>query len=850
MATWRRLVVLVVLITSGSAGRGQEPSQARAALDEASAAIRAGNYQAALPLAERAVALAESSPDPTVLGRALAELGRTQWGRGQYATARATLDRGLEVFRRLDDASGVAELLMRLGENEFSQGRYESALSHYARALESNARAPVRLREAQIRSNMGSALRFLGRLDEAAAAAGEALGMFRLLGDEAGAGQALTFLGIIHRARADYQKAIAAYSEAIALRQRLGDRRGQAQTLGNLGNVYLDLGDYERAVDAYTRSMAIADEVGYTAQSGFSRANLAAVLADLGRGAEALARMEQALALWRQINRRPEVGRTLRHIGVALLHDRGDAAGARAAFDEALAIAREIKDADLESLTLVELGSLALVQGDAARAIAMFDEGLAIARRSGSPDLEYKLLAERGRTRLRTGAHDAAIGDLRASAAIVNDIRARVTSDEAKIAFLDTRQAVFQDLATGLLEKGQVREALEAAESGRARALADALESRQAGPPGDSSTAVESPLFDEIQATVRRLDATLVEYLLTDSALLAWVVSPDGAIHVARTAVDPKRLAELVRTLVDMMNAPAAPRENPARARAVLSDLHRIAVAPIAAWLPGRPATLLLIVPHGPLALVPFAALEDAGGTPLVSRHSVSVAPSIAMFRYTGKSRRSSSATAAASGDAGSMIFAAPQAPADAGLEPLAGSLDEGRRVALRLSRHAPRLLSGKDATEDRAKRAVGRAKYLHFATHGLVSETRPANSALVLSDGAGEDGYLRAREVYGLQLVADLVVLSGCSTARGRFTGDGVFGLPRAFLYAGAPSVVASLWDVSDRATVSLMDRFYAELDRTSDKAAALRAAQLETRQRYPHPALWAPFILVGEPR
>ena len=170
--------------------------------------------------------------------------------------------------------------------------------------------------------------------------------------------------------------------------------------------------------------------------------------------------------------------------------------------------------------------------------------------------------------------------------------------------------------------------------------------------------------------------------------------------------------------------------------------------------------------------------------------------------------------------------------------------------MTARLGRFTPTLLQGAQASEQFAKHKLGGAAFVHFATHGLVSEVRPSDSSIVLAAGGGEDGYLRAAEIYGLELTADLVVLSGCGTARGRLTGDGVFGLPRAFMYAGTPSIVASLWDISDRATVFLMDRFYAELLRTGDKAGALRVAQLETRQQYPHPALWAPFVMIGEPR
>ena|SRR5262250_3393157 len=112
-----------------------------------------------------------------------------------------------------------------------------------------------------------------------------------------------------------------------------------------------------------------------------------------------------------------------------------------------------------------------------------------------------------------------------------------------------------------------------------------------------------------------------------------------------------------------------------------------------------------------------------------------------------------------------------------------------------------------------------------------------------------GEDGWLRVGELFDLELHADLVVLSGCSTGTGKLSGDGTLGLARAFMYAGTPSIIVSQWDVSDVSTAFLMERFYSELMAGRSKAEALRAAQLAARKRYPHPALWAAFTLVGEP-
>ena len=150
----------------------------------------------------------------------------------------------------------------------------------------------------------------------------------------------------------------------------------------------------------------------------------------------------------------------------------------------------------------------------------------------------------------------------------------------------------------------------------------------------------------------------------------------------------------------------------------------------------------------------------------------------------------------------------------------------------------------------------MGAYRIVHFATHGVLNTQRPALSGLVLSllDPAGrrQDGFLRLHDVYNLQLAADLVVLSGCQTALGKEVGgEGLVGLTRGFLYAGADRVVASLWQVDDESTAELMKRFYRAMLRDGRRPAeALRAAQLELAadRRWSAPFYWAGFVLQGE--
>ena len=409
---------------------------------------------------------------------------------------------------------------------------------------------------------------------------------------------------------------------------------------------------------------------------------------------------------------------------------------------------------------------------------------------------------------------------------------------------------MFRDLALLLVGAGRAEEGLEAAEAGRARAFADLLAQRRrprSDPRGPAAlpTAGSTTVAD-VRATAKRLQATLVEYLVTEGRLLAWVVDPRGALHVASSDVTRERLDSLtksVRAGIDTVD-PAARRRTSAL-RGVLRELDRLLIGPVVPWLPASPEAPLIVIPHGPLALVPFAALEDETGRPLVERYTLSFAPAASVYQHTQGTVRAGERAAPRL-----LVVADPTPPAESAVARLPWAREEGQRIVRRFHGMPVRLLTGSAASEAAVKREASAYSRLHFAAHGLVAPDRPLASSLLLAAGEGEDGYLRVDEIFDLDLAADLVVLSGCSTGLGRLTGDGILGFTRAFIYAGAPTVVVSQWDVSDRTTAFLMDSFYGSLRAGQAKAAALRAAQLATRSRFPHPAMWAAFTVVGEPR
>jgi hypothetical protein len=241
-------------------------------------------------------------------------------------------------------------------------------------------------------------------------------------------------------------------------------------------------------------------------------------------------------------------------------------------------------------------------------------------------------------------------------------------------------------------------------------------------------------------------------------------------------------------------------------------------------------ARRLIIVPHGVLHYLPFHALIDPSGTPLVERVDIAYAPS---------------ATVLAS------CFDRPSIPEGLGQRLLVGVPDQaipqiaGEIKALQGLFGSSTVLFGEAATEQAFRREAPEADVIHLASHAVFRQDNPLFSAIQLSDG-----WLSLYDLYGLRLRASLVTLSACETGvNDVLAGDELVGLARGFFQAGTASVVVSLWAVDDTSTAHLMERFYAHLETGIGPALAMRQAQTELRREYPHPYYWAPFLVIGRP-
>ena len=247
----------------------------------------------------------------------------------------------------------------------------------------------------------------------------------------------------------------------------------------------------------------------------------------------------------------------------------------------------------------------------------------------------------------------------------------------------------------------------------------------------------------------------------------------------------------------------------------------------------------MILIPQSSLFLVPFPALQNSEGEYLIEQYTLQIAPSIQTLAIR-KPEQSHITTAKSQ----ALIVGNPE-PMPEPLSQLTGAEAEAKAIA-NILQTTP--IIGQAATETAVIAKMKGAKLIHLATHGLFDEHQGLQSSLAFSTSDNSDGFLTAKEILDLNLQAELVVLSACNTGRGTITGDGVVGLSRSFLLAGAENTLVSLWYVPDLATSALMTNFYHQLQYNLPEPQALRQAILSTMQEYPSPRDWAAFMLVGQ--
>ena len=841
-ALFRVLVIASVVPMLAGALAAQSPAaqpaadpaaDAQLALQRAALLLRDDRVPQAREAALSVLMRYQQLNDAHGIGAASALLGEIAFRTGDHADAKARYERAIAAFEASGDPDARARSL--LGLVRAVEAPFADEVPLLERAARDARAAGSKDLEGRVLHSWGDGLFSSGSYEPALERYEQAAALFDAAGARVALGTVYNSLGRLYRLHGRLDAALAYQLKALAIHEKANDGHFHMQSLNAVGVTYQALGDSGRARPYLERAMALADESGATRMQDFVGANLAGVLYDAGEYQRAAQLLEQTLA------RGLDVYPSRRSNSLAYAYLR------LGRLDAALSMAQKA----------VEL-------------CANKDEECVYA------------LDTRGWAYASLGNEAAALADLRAALDRLEVIRARlVPNDFLKQQFNSVRENVYSHAIALQLRQHHVGEAFETAELARSRALVDLLTAANlpvtespattaSTPSQASGGGLPSPLsapaatVRDLAAAAARLRSTVVTYWVADEGVSIWVVKADGTLQTAQVNVRRAKLAELVRATTPAHGSPGAVQES---RPAVWRELYDLLIRPVRRDLPTSTGALLTIVPHGPLAALSFAALQDEHDRYLLEDYALHYVPAGAVLRLTAEKIKPHARAGRV------MLVADPtlgrRSRLDPPLAPLPGARAEVRAISQLIPARRVTLLEGARASESTVRESSTGQTVLHFASHAIVQDDDPLGSYLALgpgADGSATDGRLTAQEIYGLTVSADLVVLSACRSGSGRVTGDGIATLARAFFYAGAPSLVTSLWDLADEPANRLVPAFYRAWFAGASKARALRAAQLEVLRNLrsgtmqiptrlgpvsvpEHPVFWAGFALVGEP-
>ncbi len=656
-------------------------------------------------------------------------------------------------------------------------------------------------------------------------------------------------LGAIYRERGDAGPARQYLHQAVDRSVAAGDRWLESLSRALLARLLFWVGDYAGARVEGEHALSLSRDITNGDAEFFANWELAMTELEAGRFEASIPLHEEAFriaieinnlagALMMQINL-ADARSQLGHLDLAETH----LASARAAL--ARGDGPESWQAYLDEIQ----GRIHFARGRFREAAARFLTGA-----EGSYSAWLTVRARLGWARALRAA-----GDLEAAQAAyeetireIDDTRGSAGADVQRTSYMAANSAAYHELIDLIWEtagEAAADRALDISEAGRARALLDALQA--AGVDGGAAPTLSAT---EVQALVGP-DQVFVEYVQVGDRLLAFAVSSDRIRWLDLTpAGGGEAFNERVRFFCRLVEQQTDPTRLVAAGRRLYDEL----LAPIVTDLEANVSTLI-ISPDGVLHYLPFDALvmtADADDRPtfVAERFTIVHTPSASFLggRPPRRVEPAEAMLAVADPLTDSVDFELiPVGVRGArAIQPLPFSAQEAAAAA-RVAGPTARQLTGADASEAELKRLdLGQFRVLHFATHAFVDEQLPLRSSLLLTGGDGEDGLLHADEIYPMTLNADLVVLSACRTGLGRVLGgEGVQSLSRAFLYAGARDVVATLWEIEDRGSVEFMSRFYDRLAVGVGTADALAGVKRALIAEGVPPRTWAAFVFIGQP-
>ncbi|MEO0164924.1 MAG: CHAT domain-containing protein [candidate division WOR-3 bacterium] len=726
------------------------------------------------------------------------------------------------------------------------------------------------------------------------------------LGYQKSAADAYREMGNIHRRLGDYDIAYENLLKSLTLLAGIKQEKeialGEGELLNNLGTLYLDMGKYRQALEKFLSALEIFDKTGNISWKIEALQNLGYTYILLSSTDNTY--FDSALYFY-ELTRpllKDKKDEALFYNNLGILYEKKkDFKLAQANYQKALNLYKFLQDSIGQAKVYCNLGNIFVLSGDYNKGIKSYQDGYNIIENMNRKDWQASVLSNLGFAQHKAGQIDEAINSLTKAVELVENLRGRIVSQEFRSAFFENKIVLYEELINLYYKMGNAKKAFEYAEGAKSRAFLDLIsnvdiaqkpnldpkikaliEQEQvlekkieflAGMPEQSDAIIEhnriikelSEKFPdyEVLRSSKPLDIRRLQAILDNqTAVLEYFIGLENGYIFAITH---QRMG-----IKKMDINPAEIYENVDRYRRVIrrrvnyedNELAEISmwfytnlIAPVMPEI--RDKKRLCIIPYGILHNLPFATImvDKDSKKLLIDDYDIFYAPSATVYEIAhnkNKLRKNKFAIFAKSD------FSEHPDWFDM---PLPGTIAEKDSILKTGGLPNITIFEDKDnssppPSETNAKKYLKDYDIIHFATHGKLA---PGDSALeskiILSKDDENDGELRVREIFNMEIDAYLVTLSACETGQlrgfseGAYIGDELTGLSRAFIYAGTPSVIASLWKVSDVSTALLMAQFYKNL-RGADKTKALCDAQrwLMKKEYFDKPFFWAPFVVIGD--
>ena len=859
-------------------------------------------YDNAISSLQRSMEIAKEIGEKSIEGRASGDLGVCYQSIGQYDNAILPLEDCMKIAKEIGDKRGERSACNNLGACYQTLGRYDNAISHVQKGLEIAKEIGDKRGEGLAYQNLGVCYQYLGQYNNAISHIKEGLKIAKEIGSKSVMGAANQSLGVCYQSLGQYDNAISHLQQGLEIAKEIGDKSDEGAAYQNLGLCYQSLGRYDNAISRLEEGLKIAREIGSKSGEGPAHLNIGACYQCLGQFDKAIYHLQRSLNVAKSVGDKRREGVAYHYLGttyksiqdtenaehmlrnsvecfIELFNNAPNVDAARVSFRDTFL---DTSDELIDSLVCQAKTDEALIVAEECRAMSLkylMNSGNFIPNSSHLGQLNLQQIREMRKSLDRGGVIYFALPNSR--------IYTWTFHENGQIRLLKTTVGEELDKKE---EEGE-----ETVHS--SKILVDHL--MKLASLGvelgcdDSSLAEEETTGAKLQrifqANARFALRIIVEILL---ALLKLESKPgscdDRSLSFLHPEVSrptekehesvppqleifpshiPSRSATAQRSPISpgaqglqKQGTPAIEihqRNRETRTEisgteqlmhVLLAFLYKLLLYPVRQHIAG---SQVVIVPDGPLALVPFAALVDENGRYVAeSGARIRLVPSLAAGHIIRKRPRNPIRTALIIGDPhvnkilkDGKIIPVPRIPS---------AVKEAKLIG-RVLRCKP--LTGREATKEEFLRNVESADLIHIAAHG---DAERGEILFAAPSGTGEDQtvpvdevMLKMSDLETKRIRAQLVVLSSCYSARGKVQGEGVVGMARAFLGAGARAVLVALWAVDDDVTYPMIGIFYEGLLHGKSASEALSDAMKvvrESQDRFCDPRFWAPFILLGD--